>query len=72
MMLKKILGKVLHSMEQSKSGGHHRRYSSSHKGRPVYSRHSSSSHGYKRHSSSDSRHGGTGHKYYKNRYGSSS
>ncbi|QUL56712.1 hypothetical protein KDC22_09620 [Paenibacillus tritici] len=70
-MFKKILGKVLHSVEQSKHGGH-RRYSSSHKGRPVSRRHSSSSHGYKRHSSSDARRGGTGHKYYKNRYGSSS
>ncbi|MHA6529499.1 hypothetical protein [Paenibacillus sp. BAC0078] len=70
-MFKKILGKVLHSVEHSRHEGHHR-YSSSHKGRPVYSRHSSSSHGYKRYSSSDSRHGGNGHKYYKNRYGSSS
>ncbi|WP_189030791.1 hypothetical protein [Paenibacillus albidus] len=70
-MLKKILGKVLHSMEHSKHGGRNR-HSSSHKGRPVYGRHSSSSHGYKRHSSSDSRRGGSGHKYYKNRYGSSS
>lgn len=60
-MFKKILGKVLHSVEQSKHGGH-RSHSSSHRGRPVS----------KRHSSSDARRGGTGHKYYKNRYGSSS
>ncbi|MBW4085427.1 hypothetical protein [Paenibacillus sp. S150] len=70
-MFKKILGKVLHSMEHSKHGGR-RRYSSSSKRRPAYGRHSGSSHGYKRHSSSDARRGGSGHKYYKNRYGSSS
>ncbi|WNS44033.1 hypothetical protein [Paenibacillus sp. MMS20-IR301] len=71
-MLKKLLGKVMHSLEHSKSGGH-RRYSSSHKGRPVYSRHSSSSsRKYKGHSSSDARRRSGGHKYYKNRYGSSS
>lgn len=70
-MFKKILGKIMHSIGHSSPGGH-RRYSSSHKGRPVYGRHSSSSRGYKRHSSSDSRRGGYGHKYYKNRYGSSS
>ncbi|CQR54678.1 hypothetical protein PRIO_2269 [Paenibacillus riograndensis SBR5] len=70
-MLKKLLGKVMHSMEHSQHGGRYRS-SSSHKGRPVYGRHSSSSRGYKSYSSSDSHRGGNGHKYYKNRYGSSS
>ncbi|WP_342565305.1 hypothetical protein NST84_09280 [Paenibacillus sp. FSL R7-0345] len=70
-MLRKLLGKVLHSVEHSRPGGH-RKYSSSHKGRPLYGRHSSSSRSYKRYSSSDAHRGGSGHKYYKNRYGSSS
>ncbi|MCL6601294.1 MAG: hypothetical protein K6T94_00320 [Paenibacillus sp.] len=71
-MLKKLLGKVLHSLEHSKHGGH-RKYSSSHRGRHV---HYSSSAGHRSHRNSSSGHGHSGgrygHGYYKNRRGSSS
>lgn len=69
-MLRKLLSKVLHSVDHSRHG--HRRYSSSHRGRPMYGRYSSSSR--KGHYSSDHHYGGGryGHGHYKNRYGSSS
>ncbi|UQZ36184.1 hypothetical protein C2I18_23265 [Paenibacillus sp. PK3_47] len=81
-MFKKLIQKVIHSAQNS---GHHK-HSSSHRGRRGNAHYSSSgkkrmsyrysSSGYrpKRGSSSDYRHGSghKGHKYYKNRYGSSS
>ncbi|ASA20885.1 hypothetical protein [Paenibacillus donghaensis] len=72
-MFKKLIGKVLHSIEHSKSGpGRHG--SSSAKDRRRMARSSSSRRGYAGHSSSDARHSGGrhGHKHYKNRSGSSS
>lgn len=81
-MFKKLIQKVVHSVENSQ----HRKHSSSHRGRRGHAhysssghkrvtyRHSSSDHRPRRGSSSDYRHGSghKGHKYYKNRYGSSS
>ncbi|AKG36267.1 hypothetical protein [Paenibacillus durus] len=86
-MFKKLLRKVTHSIEQSKSEHVHRRNSSSNRGRREdaeylrsdrrehSSRYSSSAKPrFKGSSSSDYRHGGErqGHKYYKNKYGSHS
>ncbi|ANE46966.1 hypothetical protein SY83_12550 [Paenibacillus swuensis] len=67
-MLKHLLSKLLHSLLGSKSGHnkHYRPYkhsSSDYKRRPTHFKHSSS----------DFKHSHRqGHKYYKNRYGSSS
>ncbi|MEK5236573.1 hypothetical protein NST99_12870 [Paenibacillus sp. FSL L8-0470] len=81
-MFKKLLKKVIHSVEHSQH-----KHSSSKRGRQGYARHSSSDKKTQvyRHSSSDRprsrggsssdyRHGSghKGHKYYKNRYGSHS
>ncbi len=86
-MFKKLLRKVIHSIEESKSEYGHRRYSSSDRGRRgraeyysshhrerSYSHSSSSRPMFKRGSSSDYRHHGghKGHKFYKNRNGSHS
>ncbi|KAA9001610.1 hypothetical protein F4V43_13900 [Paenibacillus spiritus] len=65
-MLRRILHKVLHSLEHSRHGSHRRHSSSAHRGHPT-------GHYGNRYSSSDRpRSGGHGHGYYKNRYSSSS
>jgi hypothetical protein len=86
-MFKKLLNKVMHSIEQSKSEHGHRGRSSSNRGKRGYTDHSrsdrsdrshrhSSSDGRKvqRGSTSDGRHAGEhqGHKYYKNKHGNHS